>query len=94
MLSLCDFSDLEIKGSEFLECEIRETYFINTNLTNANFSKSDLQASKFQNTNLEKANFVDALNYYIDPITNKIKQARFSYPGVLSLLENFKIKIE
>ena len=46
------------------------------------------------NANLEKANFKGAFNYYIDPLKNRLKNARFSYPEVLALLIPFGIKIE
>jgi len=91
---LCDFSRLEMKRSVFTECEIRETDFANVNLAESDFSGSDLAGSKFQEANLEKTNFVGASNYYIDPIQNKLKGARFSSPEVLALLAIFGIKVE
>ena len=91
---LCNFENMDIRNSRFLECVIRETDFINTNLAGSDFSDSDLYGSKFHNTNLEKANLVGAKNYYINPTCNKLKQARFSNPDVLSLLDTFEIKIE
>ena len=72
----------------------RKTDFVNANLAKSDFRDSDLQASKFQNTNLENANLVGAKNYYIDPTQNKLKKAKFSSPGVLSLLAGFEIEIE
>lgn len=94
IVALCDFSDLNIKDSKFLHCELRENDFVNTNLAKCDFFESDFAASKFQNANLEEANLVGAKNYYIDPKQNRLKQARFSYPEVLSLLDTFGIKIE
>jgi uncharacterized protein YjbI with pentapeptide repeats len=93
-IAFCDFSHLDIKKSQFLDCEIRETDFLYSNLTGSDFRDSDLNTSKFNNTNLEKTNFIGAKNYYIDPTCNKLKQARFSYPDVLSLLDPFGIKVE
>jgi len=94
IITICDFSYLDIKESKFLKCEMKEVDFINTNLIGADFNGSSLPLCKFHNTNLEKANFLGALNYYINPIENKLKQAKFSYPDVLSLLDTFEIKIE
>jgi uncharacterized protein YjbI with pentapeptide repeats len=93
-IALCDFSHLNMKNSRFLECTIRETDFVDSDLAGSDLSGSDLQSSKFQNTNLEKADFRGAKNYYIDPTRNKLKQALFSYPEVLSLLASFGIKVE
>jgi uncharacterized protein YjbI with pentapeptide repeats len=64
------------------------------NLAGSDFSGSNLQLSKFQDTNLERANFVGARDYYINPMCNKLKQARFSYPEVLSLLDTFGVELE
>jgi uncharacterized protein YjbI with pentapeptide repeats len=73
---------------------IRETHFAHANLSEARFSGSDLQGSTFHNTKLSKANFVGAINYSINPLTNSLKQARFSQPEVLTLLDHLGIVIE
>jgi uncharacterized protein YjbI with pentapeptide repeats len=93
-LSFCNFSALNMKGSQFLACEIKECDFMNVNLTGADFAKSDLVMSRFPGTNLEKANLVGAKNYYLDPTKTKLKGARFAYPEVLALLEGFGIVVE
>jgi len=93
-ISFCDFSNLDMKESQFLSCDITESDFIKANLTGSDFSESSLALCKFQNTNLEKVNFVGARNYYINPVNNKLKHAKFSYPEVLSLLDDFGIKVE
>jgi uncharacterized protein YjbI with pentapeptide repeats len=94
VIMICDFGDMDIRGSKFLNCEMKEADFINTNLICADFAGSSLQLCKFYHANLEKVNFVGALNYYINPIDNKLKQAKFSYPEVLSLLDTFGIEVE
>lgn len=94
VITICDFGDLSIKDSKFIDCDIREADFINTNLSGSDFSGSSLLLCKFHNTNLEKVNFIGARDYYINPIDNKLKGARFSYPEVLSLLDGFGIKVE
>lgn len=94
LIELCDFSLLDIRQTPLLDSTVQECDFINTNLSGSDFTDSDLRASRFQNTNLEKTNFLGARNYYIDPTSNKIKQARFAYPDVLGLLAGFDIKVE
>lgn len=94
IVELCNFNWLEMKNTLFLDCIICESDFINSNLFESDFRDSDLYLSKFFNTNLEKANFVWARNYYINPIQNKIKKAKFSNPDVLNLLVEFEIDIE
>ncbi len=90
-LKMCNFSDLALKGSSFIECQVFETHFSNTNLSKADFSGSDLRGSLFHHTNLQEANFVDAVNFQISPTTNKLKKAQFSVTEALSLLDEFGI---
>ena len=72
---------------------MRETDFFKANLTGCDFENTDLQATRFQNCNLRKASFVGAKNYFVDPVDNNVRQAKFSAPEVLSLLSKFKIEI-
>jgi hypothetical protein len=44
--------------------------------------------------NLTGADFRTAYNYSLDPENNKLKNARFSGPGVLGLLDKYDIKID
>tara|TARA_Y100000590_G_scaffold469529_1_gene658086 strand:- start:549763 stop:550326 length:564 start_codon:yes stop_codon:yes gene_type:complete len=74
----------QAKGCDFSECSLK----------NADFSKTDLSETSFHHANLEKASFSDAKQYYIDPSVTKLKDAVFSYPEALSLLNSFKIKID
>lgn len=94
LIGTCNFSDLDMKGTVFTGCMIRETHFTATNLSGAQFSGSDLRGSVFHNSNLSKANFVGAINYSINPLTNSLKQARFSQPEVLALLQHLEIILE
>ena len=94
LIEFCNFGRLKIRRTKFLECEIRDTDFVSADITEADFSGSDLQGSKFQNTILEKADLSSARNYFIDPLQNRIKRAKFSYPEVLGLLASFGIVIE
>ena len=93
-ITFCDFNTLSLPETRFVGCEIRETDFVGTNLTGSDFSGSDLTLCRFQDTILEKVNFIGATNYAIDPRTNRVKHARFSYPEALSLLYAFDITIE
>jgi hypothetical protein len=42
---------------------------------------------------LEKTDFSTAKNITLDPEQNKLKQAKFSVEGALSLLSKYKIEI-
>ena len=72
MNNSCNFSDLDLKNTPFHECTIRDTHFKEINLTGADFRGSDLSGNLFHNTNLNKSNFVNAVNYSINPLTNKL----------------------
>ena len=89
----CNFSDLDMRKISFQESKIYNSTFIHTNLTEANFSKTDLKETLFRNCNLTKSNFRGASNYSIDPLVNKVKKAKFSFPEVVGLLHGFDIKI-
>lgn len=92
-LKLCMFSNLKLKGTKFDSSCIYESDFIETDLTYASFEGCNLKGSIFQKTNLTKASFTNAYNYSIDPNTNTVKKARFSFPGVLGLLDWAEIEV-
>jgi len=94
LITDCIFSDIQLKGFNFIECNIRDCDFVGSNLVKANFSNSNLDGSNFQDADLSLASFENAYNYRINPNQTKIKGAVFSMPEVVSLLENFDIKIQ
>ena len=77
-----------------VECIAREVDFTGTNLTRANLAKTDFLGSRFADTNLSYADFSEAVNYGIDPRTNRLKKAVFSIPEVVSLLSAFDIVLK
>jgi len=91
---MCNFSELPLKGTIFRECILHDAIFTQAELKESNFEGSDLKGSMFHHTNLEKASFVNAFNYSIHPLNNKLSKARFSKPEVLSLLDHLDISIE
>lgn len=94
LISFSVFDNLPMKGGKFLDCDIRGTDFVGCNLQGADFSGSDLGSSRFQDDDLTRADFTKARGYFIDPKQNKLKGARFTYPGVLALLMETGIEIE
>jgi uncharacterized protein YjbI with pentapeptide repeats len=79
-----DFSGNIIQESIFEECDLQES----------NFKDCRLEATQFFKCNIRKADFRDAKGYAIDVSSSKIKQAKFSYPEVMSLLASLEIKID
>lgn len=92
-LDLCSFYQCKMKKTTFLHCSLQEVDFTETILTDANFDGCNLKGAKFERTNLEKADLRTAVNYRLDPEQNKVKQARFSSPEVLSLLDKYQLRI-
>ncbi len=93
ILHYCNFSDLNLKGISFAECKLKECHFTNSGLVGASFKDSDLLGTIFHNSDLSKADFSSAINYDIDPQTNKIKKAKFSLPEAAALLRGFDIHL-
>ena len=58
-----DFAENIIQESSFDECNLRESNFSRCNLISTQFSKCDIR----------KADFRDAIGYFIDISSNKIK---------------------
>lgn len=93
-LDYSTFFQKKMKKTKFIECSLKEVDFSEVELTEAVFISSELMGAIFENTNLVKADLRSAKNYIIDPENNKIKKARFSYPGIIGLLEKYDILID
>jgi len=94
MMSFSNFSGLKLKKTIFKNCILTDADFLQADFSESLFSGSDLLNARFEETNIMKANFIGALNYQINPVTNKVKGARFSLAEVVGLLTGFDIKIE
>jgi fluoroquinolone resistance protein len=94
LLQYASFYRMKLKKINFTNCQLTEADFTEADLTGASFPGCDLAGAKFEQTVLEKADLREAVNYSIDPTLNRIRNARFSYPGVIGLLDTFHIKID
>lgn len=93
-LDLSSFYKRNMKKTVFEHCSLHEVDFIETNLSEAIFNDCDLNLAKFENSNLEKADFRKAFNYTIDPEINKVKNAKFSLPQAVRLLQKYQLIID
>jgi fluoroquinolone resistance protein len=84
---------MKLEKMVFAGCSLLEVDFAEADLGGAGFDQCGLAGAMFDRTNLEKADFRGAVNYSIDPTTNKIKKARFSLDGVAGLLDKYDIEI-
>ena len=99
-----DFSNCQINYSNFkllklpkikiVNCEAKEVYFNEADLSYGNFKNTDFEKSRFFKTNLSFADFKGAKNYFIDVKNNTLKQTKFSLPEALSLLKSLDVIIE
>lgn len=79
-----DFSNNTITSSMFADCSLLDSKFIDCKLDNTEFFRC----------NLSKSDFRGALGYIIDITTNKLKDAKFSFPEVVNLLNGIGIIID
>ena len=93
-LSSSSFLALDLNGTSFKNCNLKKCDFAECNLQKAEFQNCDLDMAIFENTDLQEANLISALNYTIDPDSNKIKGAKFHTQGLEGLLKKYQIVIE
>jgi uncharacterized protein YjbI with pentapeptide repeats len=88
------FHSKKMKKTNFFNCSLKEVDFSEVDLTLSIFQNCDLSNSTFNQTILEKVDFRSAVNYVIDPDSNKIKKAKFSLQGLPGLLAKYDIIVE
>ena len=88
-LDYSSFQGMDLRGSSFVDCSLREVDFAGANLSKALFTRANLSGATFSGANLEKSDFRQARSYFIDPRNAKIKDALFSVPEALVLIEAF-----
>ncbi len=94
VLNHASFYGVKLKGTVFEASQLQEVDFTDADLTGAHFPDCNLLNATFEHTNLQKADLRKALNYSLDPERNLVKGAKFSLPGVVGLLDKYKIQID
>ena len=92
-LSYCNFSGLKLKKSVFSMCSLKDADFSQAELSECDFRGAHLLNARFHGTSLLKADLRGAKDYLIDPISNKVRGARFSMPDAQGLLAGLGIVI-
>lgn len=95
----CNFSFSSFYGKNlnkprFYNCIMEQIDFTNANLSGGLFQNCHLKHAIFDNTNLENADLRSAMHFRINPTNNKMKNAKFSKEGALTLLNDFQIIID
>jgi fluoroquinolone resistance protein len=93
-LNYSNFRFLKIAKTKMTGCEVKDADFTETDLSLSDLSNSDFEKTRFMKTNLNGANLKGATNYAIDARYCSLKKTRFSYPEVVTLLQNLDIIIE
>jgi len=88
------FHRMKLSKTVFNNCQLEGVDFSETDLKNAKLIECNLLHATFQNTNLENADFRKSTNYSFDPEQNRIKNAKFSLPEVIGLLDKYQIVVE
>jgi len=94
VLNYAVFLKNNLKKLRFVHCSIREAFFAECDLTQALFDNCDFEMTSFERCNLSGCDFRTSWNYIIIPSQNKLKKAKFAYPGVLGLLADLDIVVE
>lgn len=88
------FQSVDFRAIQFYDCTLREADFSGANLSKVVFKNCDFSGSSLANVNIEKADFRGSRNYFIDPKLAKMKEAQFSFPEALVLIEALGVKLE
>ncbi|OHV08397.1 pentapeptide repeat-containing protein [Kushneria phosphatilytica] len=87
------FFGLYLAETTMISCRIHRVDFSEANCEQIDFSGSDLEDTIFNRTRLRGANFIDATHYSINILENDIKNARFSLPEAVALLDGLDIEL-
>lgn len=93
-LSYANFARSRLGAIRVSECRALEAEFMEADLTGATFHETDLARAGFARSNLSNADFRTAFGFIIDPITAKLRGARFSSNQLIGLVVGFGIEID
>jgi fluoroquinolone resistance protein len=94
LVNYSNFRLLKLPKMKMVKCEVKESDFIETDLTDGDFRNTNFEKSVFFKTNLTNADFREATNYVIDVKTNILKKTHFSLPEAMSLLYTLDIVLD
>lgn len=92
-LKYCTFSGMNFVKYDFSGNIFNECIFDECNIRSGKFNGCNLKSTQYINSNLTKCDFRESTGYEIDINTNMLKDAKFSFPEVVSLLDSLEIKI-
>jgi len=93
-LDYSNFSSLHLARIRMEKCSAKEVRFTEAKMVDGVFTGTDFLGTTFFKSDLTRADFRRAKNYGIDVKNNIVKNARFSLPEALSLLEGLEVRVE
>ncbi len=87
------FTEMSFIKFDFSSNVILESVFEKCSMYESNFRTCRMEATQIIQCDIRKADFQDARGYVIDITSNKMKQAKFSFPDVIALLDPLEITI-
>ena len=93
ILHLANFTQLPLKGTSLISCQVCEVDFTGADLSQAIFTASTLSKTIFENTNLTKADFTTAIDFSIDTTNNNMKGAMFSRDNLEGLIKHLQLNL-
>ena len=93
-LKYAAFTNMNFVRFDFSSNVIQESTFIECNLKESSFRGCQLERTQYTNCDMRKADFRDASGYQIDIQSNRLENAKFSFPEVIDLLNCLGIKID
>jgi uncharacterized protein YjbI with pentapeptide repeats len=94
VLSQSTFYKLKLRKTSMKKCILNEVDWVEADLSESVFEECDFQGAIFDQTNLEKADFRSSYNYYVDVMKNRVRRAKFAFPGLIGLLEPLGVIVE
>lgn len=87
------FTNMDLRKFDFSGNEILHCIFAECQLIESNFSNCQLHRTEFFKSDLRKTNFKDSLGYQVDIMSCNMKDAKFSFPEAINLLNSLGVKI-
>lgn len=88
------FVDMDILGSNFLKCNLTESYFEFVKAKKVSFNNCDFKDTQFLKCDFTEADFRNAQNYFFNIGENICKNAIFSKEDAVYLLQAFGVKLD
>jgi len=93
-LNFSIFLGLKLKNTQIINCSVVDADFSGADLSNSNFSASCFRGTNLDRAILTGADFRTSRDYIFDIRTTKIKEAKFTFPHVISLLTALGAEVE